>query len=285
MGNYYYLIAGLPELQFEIEKLQLSLNDFKIELDENLTPVDRQLIDLFFMPYDNANLLKLLINPEAEISMLGNLSREELLEIILQFKESDEPNDPLISNYLKRFLPAYLADRTIYPGMSWEDHLASLFYDDAIACKNNFFSEWYHFNLNITNLLTAVNCMKYGYEREQAIVGSSEIAEAIRTSNSKDFGIAAIFPEVDELLHLAEVEDILERERKIDLIKWQWLEEKVVDHYFDVEHLFVYLIRLELLERWTRLEKETGLKVFRKMIGSLQQAFEFSDEFTVKKVK
>ena len=284
MAKYYYLISGLPELQLDDQKLKLSLSEFKTELLENLSATDLKLTGYFFMQFDNANLLKLLANKEAELDSLGDLSRDELLDIILQFNETDDPRQSNIYAYYKKFIPAYLAQKPLYQQMTWEDQLTSLYYDYAASCQNEFISQWYSFNLNITNILTAINCIKYDFDRESAVVGSGEISEAIRYSNSRDFGITPVFPEVEEVLRIAEEQDIYERERKIDLLKWNWLEENGFFHYFDMEHLFIYLLRLELLERWVRLEKETGLQVFREMIGQLQTSFEFPNEFTVKKV-
>lgn len=285
MGKYYYLISGLPELQLDDQKLKMSLSDFKIELDEHLSAADRRLINYFFMQFDNENLLIFLADKEATLNPLGSLTRDQFEEMLMRFRETDHPGEPYIYKYFKQFVPSYLSDTPVYPQMSWADQLTSLYYDFASNSKNEFISDWFSFNLNINNVLTAINCMKYGYEREASVVGSSEIAEAIRTSNSKDFGISAIFPEVEDLIRLAEETDIYERERKIDLIKWNWLEEKGFFHYFDVEHLFVYLVRMQLLSRWVKLEKESGLKVFRQMIDSLQHSFEFPNEFTIQKVK
>lgn len=285
MGKYYYLIAGLPELQLDDQKLKMSLSDFKNELDDHLSSFDRKVIAYFFMQFDNENLLKYLHNKEAELNPLGNLTSTQFDEMLMRFKETDNPNEPFIHSYFKQFVPAFLSEMPVYPQMSWADQLTSLYYDFASKSKNEFVAEWFNFNLNISNVLAAVNCMKYGYNREASIIGSSEIAEAIRTSNSKDFGIAPLFPEVEELIRLADEADILERERKIDLIRWNWLEEKGFFHYFDVEHIFVYLVRLQLLSRWVKLEKESGLKVFREMISSLQHSFEFPNEFTIQKVK
>jgi hypothetical protein len=285
MGNYYYLIAGLPELQLDDQKLKISLSDFKTELLENLSASDSKLISYFFMQFDNKNLLSLLANKEAEIDETGNLTKEQLLDIIQQFRESDNPTDKNIYTYFRQFIPDYLIEAPIFPNLSWEDQLTTLFYDFAIKCKNPFISEWYEFNLNISNIIIGTNCRKFGYNREKSIIGTNEVAEAVRKSNAKDFGIKPIFAEVDDVIRIADEPDLFERERKIDILKWNWLEEKGFFHYFDLEHLFVYLVRLELLERWVRLEKETGKRVFREMISQLQHSFEFPNEFTVKRVK
>lgn len=285
MGQYFYLISGLPELQLDDQKLKLTLNEFRTELIEHLSAADWQVVRYFFMQFDNANLLRFLKDKEVELDELGNLNKEDLLDIMLLFKESDTPEHPQMLPYFSPFVPAYLANQDKVPTMNWEDQLFSFYYDYALQCKNEFISEWFQYNLNITNVLAAFNCMKYGFEREKVIVGTDEISEAIRTRNSRDFGIVAEFPEVEEVLRIAEESDIYERERKIDMMKWNWLEEKGFFHYFDVEHVFVYLVRLQLLSRWVRLEKESGLKVFREMIDILQHSFEFPNEFTIKKVK
>ncbi|MGF7138495.1 DUF2764 family protein [Roseimarinus sediminis] len=284
MGNYYYLISGLPELQLDDQKLKLSLIDFKRELEENLSESDLNVLSYFFMQFDNENLLKYLNDREATLDPLGNLNREDFEEMLLLFRESDQPRHPRIYEYFKYFVPVYLSDTAIFEGMRREDELTSLYYDFALGCKNDFIAEWFRFNLNISNILSALNCLKYNIDRETVIVGTDEISEALRNSNARDFGIAAEFPEVDEIVRIAEESDLYERERKIDLLKWNWLEEKGFFHYFDVEHLFIYLVRLQLLSRWVQLERESGLKVFRDMIEQLQHAFEFPNEFTVQKV-
>ncbi len=286
MGNYYCLIAGLPELQLDDQKLKYSLTDFKQELVENLSVSDLQLINYFFMQFDNSNLLSVLTKgADTNFSPMGVLEKEDIIDIISQFKESDSPNNRMIYRYYYDFIPAFLQNEALFPHMSWTDQLSTLYYDYAQNCKNSFISSWFAFNLNLINLQIAVNCRKYGFNREESIIGTNEIAEAIRTSNARDFGVTPYFPEVEEILRIAEEPSIYERERYFDQLRWNWLEENGFFHYFDVEHLFIYLLKLEMLQRWISLEKETGTTIFREMISTMQQSFEFPTEFTVKRVK
>lgn len=284
MGQYYYLISGLPEIQLEDQKLKLTLSDFKAALKDQVSNTDWKVLRYFFMQYDNVNLLRYLRDKESVIDELGDLSKDDLTEIVALFKESDYFDYPNLPLYFNQFVPNYIAEEKSINGLSWSDQLSSLYFKHGINCKNSFVSEWFDYNLNVTNVLTAISCVKHGYDKQKAIVGYNEISEIIRTSNSRDFGIRAEFPEVEEILRIAEESDLYERERKIDWMKWEWLEEKGFFHYFDVEHLFVYLVRLQLLTRWVQLEKETGKQVFRNMIAKLQSSFEFPNEFTVKKV-
>ena len=141
MGKYYYLIAGLPELQLDDQKLKMSLSDFKNELDDHLSSFDRKVIAYFFMQFDNENLLKYLHNKEAELNPLGNLTSTQFDEMLMRFKETDNPNEPFIHSYFKQFVPAFLSEMPVYPQMSWADQLTSLYYDFASKSKNEFVAE------------------------------------------------------------------------------------------------------------------------------------------------
>ena len=71
-SKYYYLVAGLPELSLEDSKLSYTVADFKTEIYDGLSASDQKLIDLFYLKFDNANVLKLLKDKEAEKSVLKN---------------------------------------------------------------------------------------------------------------------------------------------------------------------------------------------------------------------
>ena len=57
MGKYYYLVSGLPDISLDDGKLAYTVADFRAEMEAALSAKDQKLIDLFFLKYDNANLL------------------------------------------------------------------------------------------------------------------------------------------------------------------------------------------------------------------------------------
>lgn len=76
MGSkYYYLVAGLPELTLEDSKLSYTVADFKTELYPALSEDDKKLIDLFYLKFDNANVLKLLKDKDAAIDRAETIRR------------------------------------------------------------------------------------------------------------------------------------------------------------------------------------------------------------------
>ena len=87
MSNYYYLVAGLPSVSLDDGKLSYTVENFKSELYPSLSDKDKKLIDLFYLKFDNINLLKLLKDKDSGIDERGNFSAEELLLLIEAARE------------------------------------------------------------------------------------------------------------------------------------------------------------------------------------------------------
>lgn len=92
MSTYYCLVAGLPDISLDDGKLSYSIADFKSELYPELSVQDRKLIDLFYLKFDNADLLELLKNKDAVTEGRGNFSAEELLQLIDTVRDGDVPD-------------------------------------------------------------------------------------------------------------------------------------------------------------------------------------------------
>lgn len=165
--NYYYLIAGLPDLHIEDTKLFLPLLDFKKELLVQLAPSDVELIKLLFAKYDNQNFLLYLANKEAELNRLGNLTSEDWQQLITLMKETEHPNDKRLLPYIQQFYAVYYEEEFWSEGISKEDYLSTLYYEYAMNNNNDFLKSWFEFNLNINNILVAVACRKYGIDQKK----------------------------------------------------------------------------------------------------------------------
>jgi hypothetical protein len=46
---------------------------------------------------------------------------------------------------------------------------------------------------------------------------------------------------------------MLEAEKALDLERWQLLEELACGHYFDLDALLIYALKLLILERWAKI--------------------------------
>ena len=268
MSTYYCLVAGLPDISLDDGKLSYSVSDFKAELYPDLSAQDRKLIDLFYLKFDNMAILKLLKNKDTVIEDKGNFSAEELLQLIEAVREGDTP-DKKYPSYLVNFVSQYLqlSQDELYRA---DDLLAALYYSYGMSSNNAFIASWFEFNLNLNNILAALAARKYKMEVSSVIVGATSICEQLRTSNARDFGLNETLEYFEALQRIADIEELVEREKKVDMLKWKWLEDESFFHYFTIERIFVFLMQLEMIERWISLDKEKGNELFRKMIQDLK---------------
>ena len=277
MSTYYCLVAGLPDISLDDGKLSYSVSDFKAELYPDLSAQDRKLIDLFYLKFDNTAILKLLKNKDAVIEDKGNFAAEELLQLIEAVREGDTP-DKKYPSYLVNFVSQYLqlSQDELYRA---DDLLAALYYSYGMSSNNAFIASWFEFNLNLNNILAALAARKYKMEVSSVIVGATSICEQLRTSNARDFGLNETLEYFEALQRIADIEELVEREKKVDMLKWKWLEDESFFHYFTIERIFVFLMQLEMIERWISLDKEKGNELFRKMIQDLKNEVQIPEEF------
>jgi len=277
MSTYYCLVAGLPDISLDDGKLSYSVSDFKAELYPDLSAQDRKLIDLFYLKFDNTAILKLLKNKDTVIEDKGNFSAEELLQLIEAVREGDTP-DKKYPSYLVNFVSQYLqlSQDELYRAY---DLLAALYYSYGMSFNNAFIASWFEFNLNLNNILAALAARKYKLEVSSVIVGATSICEQLRTSNARDFGLNETLKYFEALQRIADIEELVEREKKVNMLKWKWLEDESFFHYFTIERIFVFLMQLEMIERWISLDKEKGNELFRKMIQDLKNEVQIPEEF------
>ncbi len=283
MSQYYYLVTGLPELTLEDNKLNHTVADFKAEFYPLLSGSDKRLVDLFYLQYDNRNLLTLLKDNAAAIDPRGMFKAEQFLDVIRQYKEDDGVISAThgLPKYMVAFIVDYFrqkeGDATV-DEIALEDKLSALYYSHAMKCRNAFVSSWFEFNLNVKNILSAINARKFKIEIPQVIVGDTPVCEALKTSNARDFGLAGELDYLDEVLKIGETHNLIEREKKVDQLKWKWMEDKTFFEYFSIERLYVFLLQVELVERWLSLDKDKGNRMFRDIIASFKNDVKVPEE-------
>ena len=278
MTNYYCLVTGLPELSLEDGKLSYTVANFKTEIYLELSKADKKLVDLFYLKFDNRNLLTLLKDKEASVdTSLGNYSADELLSVIASIKEETAP-DKKFPAYFYEFAELYL-NTPDEERWGLEDKLHGFYYNHAMKSGNPFVSAWFELNLDVNNILAAMTARKYKMDVARVPVGENLVAEALRSSNARDFGLADDLEYFEQLVRINDTFDLVEREKKIDLLKWNWMEDNTFFNYFTIEKIFVFLMKLEMIERWVSLDKEKGNELFRQLIDQLKDEVQIPQEF------
>lgn len=265
---YPYLITGLPDIHLDDKKLNVDLLSLFSNLDEVLSSADLLLIKLLKAEYDNYNLLRVLEKKEMSHADLGNFSEEDLKEIIQMIQEEDQSQDKRILPYFKPFVEAFIQEQNLLD-ISWEDWLSTLYYSYVLNSSNRFLSKWFEFNLNLNNIIVAQTAMKHSFEIAPLIVGDNDVANTLRKSKSRDFGLAGTLEDLELFLNIANEDNLFEREKKIKQLKWDWLEENGTFYSFSIEKVIEYILKLQIVQRKLALDAEAGNKIFQELIQQL----------------
>ena len=93
-----------------------------------------------------------------------------------------------------------------------------------------------------------------------------DIAEQLRRSSAADFGLRGELPYIDAVIAAVNDEgNLLEKEHRIDRIRWQQAVDLAVADYFDINAILSYLVRINIVARWAQLDEKRG----REMLGEL----------------
>lgn len=144
--------------------------------------------------------------------------------------------------------------------------------ENGLKAKNRFVRAWFAFNQDMNNVLVAQICRKHGFDPKQQIVGEGEVAEQLRThTTQKDFGLNELPGDYQSILALAQIEDLMAREKAMDAIRFEWLQERTEFDFFSPEMVFAYYLEAVMLHRWSILTVEEGEKVFRQLVSEMKQ--------------
>lgn len=231
--NYYYYIAGMPDISQNNPKSIPDLQALREELQEVLTGGDFRLFSLIADGMDNA----------------------DVKQYVSRFEKDPESGEKIELN---------------------EEQRAALYYEYGMKSRNEFLRNWFEFNLNINNILTAIICRDNDWDIRKAVVGDNLVARTIRENSTvRDFNLKAELDYYPALQQIVETDNLMEREQKIDALKWQWLEDNTFFKYFSVEKIISFYIRCTLLHRWNILTVEEGERVFREIIDKLKKDVKF----------
>ena len=280
MGNYYCLMAGLPDITLENTKQEVSMPDLREELEAVLSEKDKKVLYYFFLQKDCTNLVRLLKNPKAEIDDYGNLGMEQYVDLMTSAREMNfnvHRYPAFMSIFAREY--AYNKDKE---GYFPEEDMLYKFYQYAIeTCPNKMVRQWYKLNLDITNILTAMLARSQGWSVGDFIKGEGEVQEMIRENKTKDFNLGLEFDYIPQLMKIVDEEDPVRKEKMIDAFKWVWLDERTFFEPFSMEAVFAYLCKLQMLERWAKLDVEQGKETFRKIIDDLRGEAKVPEEFSI----
>ena len=142
-----------------------------------------------------------------------------------------------------------------------DENLTEDFYRQALASRNRFVRDYFRFDLNVRNAKVRYLNEALGRDPKKDVIVLGE-------DDSRDE-----FEEVSKLDAVLHGKDILERERGIDDLMWDKIDEMTTYDYFDIEAILGFLAKLHIVERWYILDEKTGREMFRKLVDEVRGTF------------
>jgi hypothetical protein len=283
--EYYYLIAGLPDLFLDQEKKDFNFIRLKEEMQELLHPDDYKLVELLFLEYDNFNFLNFILDRKQAFNPQGKFQPE----IFDEFEENIDG----FPEYIKNFYlitkgktvssEEEIEESTDYSGEKIEKNpevrFQELFYSYVKTFDNKFINEWFSFLRDFNNILTALSCRKYGIDIATQMVGGGDLVETLTRSQAPDFGLKKEVEYLEPMLQLTDASDIIERELKLDMIKWDMADEITTFDYFTIERILAFIIKAGMVYRWTKLDAKIGEEMFKKLVNDLRETYQLPKDF------
>lgn len=274
------MVAGLPEINLSDRTSSISLQDVREQCEEVLSKADKKLLFYFYLYWDCRNVVKLLKDPDAELDLFGNFTKEQYQDLLTSAREMNF-NVHRYPAFMSVFARSYSYNKD-KSGFYAEDEMMYQYLQYAMKCPNKMMRQWYSMQLDINNILTAMIARQNGWSIADFIQGDNNVTEMILSNKTKDFDLSNELDYVKELMKIVEEPDPVQKERRIDAFKWVWLDDKTFLEPFSIESVFAYLCKLQMLHRWEKLDPEKGRETFKRIIDELRGEAKVPDEFKAK---
>lgn len=280
-NQYYYLVAGLPELLFEADNRKFDFVSVRDWLKLNLNDSDLELLNSLSLHYDNENVLSYINNRNA-FSEKGLVPNEVYEDVKTNLK--------LFPSYIGDFFDELYSEKEEEEKTTRDEDEEELqksievglykrFYDYVGSYQNEFLQKWFNFDRQLRNILAATNARKLGKNVAQILVGNDAINVALSQSQTSDFGLRGELPLMDKLMPILEITNLFEREKKIDMLRWDFIDEGNTFNYFNVDRVLGYLLKAEIIDRWLKIDPAVGDALLKRYFNDLKGTFDLNAAF------
>ena len=264
-SNYYTLVAGLREYALDADTKGFDIAEILAEVEESLSAKDWKSVELLYGYYDCENLVAR-HNGSTAHNALSRLSAEQIA--------SELENPTLLPAPLAKVVRAY-ADpegedaEGVDTSLPFAVSLFAAYYEVCAGSDSAFLRNWSASDCALRNVISALVARERGVAVDSVTVGGGEIVEQLHRSSAADFGLRGELSYIDALISAMDEQNMVEKERKIDLIRWSVASELSTFDYFSLDAVLAYLVRVNLVARWTLLDAKTGRQMFNKLMAEL----------------
>ena len=270
--NYYCLVAGLKEYTLDADTKGFDAKAIVEEILEELSAADAKVVRLMYGYYDCENLIARRAG-RASYNELGTIAAEDL---------DAELSDPkLLPARMASVVKAFaLAAEESSEDNEWakamdlsagfERLLLEAYYDECQHSSSSFLKAWAQFDRTLRNISAAAVARTLDRAIDTVTVGKGDIVEQLERSSAADFGLRGELPYIDAVIAAVNDEsNMVEKEHKIDLIRWEQAINLAAQSYFDINAILSYLVRVNIVARWAKLDEKLGREMFKRILAEL----------------
>ena len=264
--NYYCLVAGLREYTLDSDTKGFDAKEIVGEILEELSAGDAASVALLYSYYDCENIIALRAGRAAH-NPLGNLTREEL--------ENELKSPSQLPESVARVVRAYNETEGEWAeGLdmthSFEKAIFTAYYAECAASKSRFLREWAEFDRTLRNVSAAAVARTLDRAVDEVTVGGGDVVEQLHRSSAADFGLRGELAYIDAVIAAVNDEqNLVEKEHKIDLVRWEYAAELVSFDYFNINAILSYLVRINIVARWSILDVKRGREMLERLMAEL----------------
>ena len=135
-----------------------------------------------------------------------------------------------------------------------ENTLGVDFYAKAAESKNRFIREYFDFDGRLRNMKVEYLAKRLGKQGENYLV---ELPEAD-------------FEEEKQIQDILANADFVEREQKMDDLKWEKASDIARMDYFNMNAILAFLVKAKTVQRWAELDPAKGQEMFKKLVTEIR---------------
>jgi hypothetical protein len=135
-----------------------------------------------------------------------------------------------------------------------ENSLGADFYAKAAESKNRFIREYFDFDGRLRNMKVNYLAKRLGKNGEDFMV---ELPEAD-------------FDEEKQIQDILADADFVQREQKMDELKWEKASDIARMDYFNMNAILAFLVKAKTVQRWAELDAEKGQEMFQKLVKEIR---------------
>ncbi len=264
--NYYSLVAGLKEYTLDADTKGFDATEIVAEIMEGISASDANAVRLMYGYYDCENIIALRAARSA-YNPLGNISKEELDEELTAPKQLPEAVARVVRAYAD---PEGEDAEGLDMTRSFEKALLTAYYEECAKSKCRFLREWSEFDRTLRNVSAAAVARTANRPVESVTIGGGDVVEQLQRSSAADFGLRGEVAYIDAVITAVNDEqNLVEKEHKIDLVRWEQANELAGFDYFNINAILSYLAKINIVARWALLDAKRGREMFERIIAEL----------------